>query len=381
MASNFGSISHTEYETKLQIRNSSVVRWKQKVWTELDRYLASDAFKNKLDAIDLNEVARNLPAEENKTEEKKPYSGDVTIGSKKRIKKAIDILLQVVPERIIFNPVLKIHHPFKVGFVTLTIPDNLVFVSGANAHKMLLRPFLDWLTKTKGCNTYIWKAERQGMLNFQGDMKGSQGQLHYHVTIPIFIHYIEIRDKWNSLLLKHNLQGYDGTGKKFFNPNSTDVHSVKNVQDLEAYLIKYIAKKKQSHIKIGGKYVELPKALNGKTYIPDELPKGAEVVYCIEYMGKLIEINQSVEGKVWDCSHNLKTKKYYSITMQKENFDRVNDLTDLFSIKTIEKDNCTIYITDNDTMKKQFLTIEQATRYEFWKRDILKSIVLQDEKI
>jgi hypothetical protein len=184
------------------------------------------------------------------------YSGKVAAGTQKRIRKAIDIFLQITPSRQIWNPVVEVFHPFRLSFITLTIAETRRNINAKEAHKTLLRPWLDWATGQRvGARNYIWKAEWQ-----------ERGQLHYHITTDVFIHYQDIQKKWNALQKKAGL--LDAYAKKHghFNPNSIDVHSVKNIADFEAYLAKYIAKGDQ----------------NGK----------------------------EMDGKVWDCSARLKEKRY-----------------------------------------------------------------------
>lgn len=346
----------SDYTTKLQVRNSCALKYRVKQWSDLDRYIASDRFRELMESREI-----------------KTYSGNVKDGSRKAIKKAVDILLQVVPDRVIYNPVIKQYHHFKVGFVTLTMPFNDWFVDGKTAYKQLLKPFLEWLRKTKKCNTYIWKAERQKPIDKEGNYKASEGQIHYHITIPVFIHFAEIRDKWNTLLYNNMYLSEDDR-----NPNSTDVHSVKNVKDLEGYLIKYIAKINYSHYEdSNNNLIELPKAQNGKHYIPDDLPASVVLCNCIEYGGKIIKLNSSVEGKVWDCSNNLSETSYFSFEMQDENYKRIIDVCDIVAVRVVELDNGTMYYTTEEA-KIQFLTIEQATKYHFWKQKILDSIHLED---
>ena len=108
--------------------------------------------------------------------------------------------------------------------------------------------------------SYIWKAERQ-----------QNESIHYHITTNVFIPYYHIRDEWNNLLNKH---GYLTEYKANYNnesPNSTDVHKVYKIKDIAAYLSKYISKNE-----------------------PDKLP---------------------IEGKVWDCSLDLKKFNLPSVEM------------------------------------------------------------------
>lgn len=189
------------------------------------------------------------------------YNGNISAGAKKRLTKAITLLVQTAKDRYIYNEVIKKHVWHKLAFITLTVSDPEKKLSGKEAYKKLLSHFIAWLRRTKKINTYIWKAELQ-----------KNGQIHYHITTPAFINYQEIRDKWNNLQRKAGLLDKYAKEHGHYDANSTDVHKVKHIKDLSAYLIKYIAKSTQNEEKLG--------------------------------------------GKVWDCSENLSKAKYHSLPMQ-----------------------------------------------------------------
>jgi hypothetical protein len=71
----------------------------------------------------------------------------------------------------------------------------------------------------------------------------SDGRLHIHLTSDSFIHWRRLRNSWNGLLKeKGYLQNhYDKFGN--YDPNSTDIHSVKDIRNINAYLSDYMTKK------------------------------------------------------------------------------------------------------------------------------------------
>jgi hypothetical protein len=197
----------------------------------------------------------------------KAYAGSMSNGSIKRIQSAVDILLQKAPAKIIWNPVTSKYFEFTINFITLTIPGrrNIGLVEG---YETLMKPFLR--TLRKGQFSYIWKAEFQ-----------KRGQLHYHLTTNQYHHYEDIRKAWNKLLRKNGHLDEFGEMHKHFNPNSTDVHAVYKVNNIAAYLSKYMSKK-------------------------DPVPASAVVD----------------KGKVWDCSLDLKVKRF-TIIEEAENNERI----------------------------------------------------------
>ena len=93
-----------------------------------------------------------------------------------------------------------------------------------------------------------------------------RGQVHYHLTVNSFIHWQEIQNKWNKL--QHKAGYLDDFAKKHrhYKPNSTDVHSVKNVKDIEAYLVKYICKNQKDKTLLNGKVWGCSSSLEGKRF-------------------------------------------------------------------------------------------------------------------
>lgn len=189
------------------------------------------------------------------------YSGKLTAGGKKRLTKAVTILTTCIKPQFIYNEVSKRYHWHKLSFVTLTVSDHQKKLTGKTAYRLLLSHFLQWLRRTHNVRTYIWKAELQ-----------KNGQIHYHITTPAFIHYQKVRDVWNNLQRKAGLLDKYAQEHGHYNANSTDIHEVKGVNDLAAYLIKYIAKSYQNAEDLG--------------------------------------------GKVWDCSENLSAAKYFVIDLK-----------------------------------------------------------------
>lgn len=208
------------------------------------------------------------------------YSGTVTSGSVKRMRKAISLLIQKSPVRKIFNPVVNKTHDFSIGFVTLTLADQGKDTA-LDVYKKCLAPWLKW-ARYKGMRDYVWKAELQ-----------KRGTLHYHIAINVFLHYQIIQDKWNYYQKKAGYLDDFAMRHKHFRPNSVDIHAVQKVGNVEAYITKYL-------IKGGG--------------------------------GK-------IKGKIWDCSKELKAAKYYTTELSYKNLD----LMRMYCTKEIIGEHSTIF--------------------------------------
>lgn len=222
-----------------------------------------------------------------KLEHKRAYSGTVTVNTRRRIRKAVDTLVQISDWQRVTNPTNQQTFEFKMNFITLTMPAQQEQLTGKIAYKLLLKPFIQTMTRLHSMKHYIWKAELT-----------KQNTIHYHITTNTFIDYRVVRKRWNELLQKNNLLTDYYAKHNHYNPNSTDIHKVYNDEQIEGYLEKYISK------------------LN-----PNEA---------------------SVIGKVWDCSLSLKTAKRFNVEFTSEHVEQINDCFINSGIDWFEADYFTV---------------------------------------
>ena len=248
---------------KMQLRQRSIVVYTDKIYTKPK--VAEYRFKF------------------NKSESKKPYSGQVTTHSQRRIRKAVQILTQKSKWQTVYNPITMKDFRFKLTFITLTIPDLANGLSGKESYKLLLKPFLQTMQRVHGMRDYIWKAELQ-----------ARGTIHYHITTNTFINFMHIKKRWNQLLDKAGLMQDYKAKHNNSNPNSTDIHKVYNDENIEAYLEKYISKNENTDI--------------------------------------------SIHGKVWDCSISLKSNKLFTVDLLPQNELNIIKLDKSSTAKAITSD-------------------------------------------
>lgn len=176
----------------------------------------------------------------------------ISTETKKKIRNALNNLYAISDIKKCYDNKSKKSFTFKLNFITLTLSsaqkhdDNMI-------KKKLLEPFLKWAQYNHQLNSYIWKAETQ-----------KNGNIHFHITSNIFIHYKAIRDKWNQL---QNSLGYIGPEWSMYDddvPNSTDVHSVRNAKQCISYMIKYMTKAEPDKRKIVGQLWNCSKNLKQK---------------------------------------------------------------------------------------------------------------------
>ena len=193
----------------------------------------------------------------------KPYSGDITTHARRRLKRAIECLYMITPTVKVFNRSLGRQTKFRLSHLTLTLSAKQGTRSDKEINKFILQPFMRDCKRKLGMKNYVWKAETQ-----------ENGNIHYHIISDLYCDYNIVRKYWNNHQNTFRfiddfkaVHGHD-------NPNSIDIHYVKNDGQLAAYLMKYIAKNNTKERKI--------------------------------------------VGKVWDCSAKLKQFKYFATNLSIE---------------------------------------------------------------
>lgn len=199
--------------------------------------------------------------------------GIISDKADKNIRAAVNWLVMAAEQKRVFRKSTNSWFNFKINFITLTLPDTFEPVKAEAFKKALLNPFLTYARKYWKMRNYIWKVEYQ-----------KNGKLHLHLTTDTFIHHARIRKQWNKLL------GANGYLTKFYrdhghsNPNSTDIHSVRKIRNIAAYIAKYMAKNDQAQEKEVGKIwscnQELSKALKTRAFFwPTDTGTGIASLY------------------------------------------------------------------------------------------------------
>jgi hypothetical protein len=149
---------------------------------------------------------------------------------------------------------------FKISFITLTVPPQGNRLLKNSEFKGLLHAWIVYAQKYFYLKNYVWKVEAH-----------KDGRLHVHLTTDAFIHYRKLRDSWNRLLRHKGLleNHYNQHGN--YDPNSTDIHSVKAIENISGYIAAYMAKK--------------------------------------------AKLSEGFTGKIWSCSYNLSAKKKCSVNI------------------------------------------------------------------
>jgi hypothetical protein len=254
----------------------------------------------------------------------KTYTGEVTQHAQKRIKEVVDIFLQRTPKRRIFNPVSKTNHDFRLSFLTLTISRH-ERVSGKEGHEAL-KVFLQHFRRppskkavSEQLKSYLWKAELQ-----------ERNQLHYHLTSDAFLHFGEVQRVWNGI---QDRRGWLCDYRRNFgksNPNSTDVHNVYKVKDLGAYLSKYLSKEE----------------FFDASHLGFECPL----------------IRRNIGAKTWDCSNNLKIKRFSDVVDEETNSKVLSAIRN-GKARELRLEKCTIVQLKNPL---ELLSQRTKSDYQNW---------------
>lgn len=150
--------------------------------------------------------------------------------SKKRVNNALSWLLELSKNERYYSQKHLKYYNLRVNFITLTLSSKQVH-SDNEIKSKLLNQFFTEIRQKYGVKHYVWCAESQG-----------NGNIHFHVTTNKYIYWKDIRKTWN------RIQDKLGYSSRFFDkfghhdPNSIDVHAVRNVKNLPAYLYKYFTK-------------------------------------------------------------------------------------------------------------------------------------------
>ena len=190
------------------------------------------------------------------------YSGQITAGGKRRLKKALDLLQEISEVKNVYNHTTGRTFKLKLAFQTLTLSAPQLNITDSEIKKNCLEPYLRSMKK-HGMKNYVWKAEQQ-----------KNGNLHFHIITDTFIDWQVIRDTWNRFQNKLFFvdRFFDKHGHH--HPNSTDVMKIRDEKTALKYMLKYMLKNvsKEKQLQVNNEYLARHK------------------------------------GKIWDCSLNLKMK-------------------------------------------------------------------------
>lgn len=215
-----------------------------------------------------NEVIRHVPKKSLRPEkkvmpEKNYHNNKFSDQARRKVSKALDYLVYLASDKRLPATSHGKGLNFKISFITLTLSSKQIHTDN-EIKKECLNQFLIEAKKKWGVKNYVWRAEKQ-----------KNGNLHFHILSDRFIPWSELRDVWNriqnklgyvdryrdqmlafhqggfkvrkdllkSWAYKNQLKAYrEGSKSDWHNPNSTDIHSIRLVSNVKAYVMKYVTK-------------------------------------------------------------------------------------------------------------------------------------------
>lgn len=243
--------------------------------------------RKKNDHSELTPAMQSYMTEKGSNNPNEKYTGVLTSSAKRKLRYYINLLVAQSTWKDAFNFELQKKFRFRINFVTLTLSAPQGNISDKEIKRVCLNNFLNRAKNKWGMTTYVWRAEKQ-----------KNGNIHFHITSDVYIHYHDLCNVWNECqeLLGFVSRYRERTGN--IRPNSTDIHSVKDVKNLAAYLVKYMSKGEKDA--------------------------------------------QRIEGKVWGCSRNLSSAKKFESELYGDHYDHYKKLCEKYPTDVFTNDHCEI---------------------------------------
>ncbi len=158
-----------------------------------------------------------------------------------RLKTRLNWFIRQARFKTIYSKKNKVRYAYKLSMITLTLASTQREDDKTNKN-YLLNHFLTTMRRNNKIKNYIWRAEKQ-----------KNGNIHYHIIVDKYIHHSIIRSIWNNILEKAGYITEFQKKHKHKNPNSIDVHSLKNIKNVAGYLIKYMSKDENGENEVQGR--------------------------------------------------------------------------------------------------------------------------------
>ena len=248
--------------------------------------------------------------------EKNQHLGDLSLKAYKRIKKSINWL-----EYIAEKKVNKKNVEYKVSMITLTIPSFSEEIEEKRLKKVL-NQFLTYARTTYNLKSYVWKAELT-----------KAGNLHYHLLTSEILGYMDVKMKWNDLLLKEGL--LDCYILKFGSMSECDYKKLRFDQ-CEKYGNVY----NESQVEQAYTFGCRTGWTKPRSVQIDEIPiEDSLAGYLSKYISKSAkneggkdENVNILKGRIWGCSRNLSMSNKLSFKIEQDDTKYIQMLHDLTNV-------------------------------------------------
>lgn len=265
--------------------------------------------------------------------ESNDHHGKLSVKARRKIEKAINWLLFTAKQKTAYNHQLQKSFKFRINFITLTLPATQVHADQLITNKCLGN-WLEVAKKRFGLKNYVWKAEAQ-----------VNGSIHYHLVTDCFIPHQELRRTWNQ---STELLGYVSAFEfrnRHRNPNSTDIHSVKNVKRISSYIACYMSKNQS--FECIGKLIEKDGHRREVLYNSAEYMEVKEWRQLGKVVGSIIgNYHRPITSRLWGCSRTLSQIKPVRFREDEYSLDSIYTFIKQSNFRAVELDRATLYFGD-----------------------------------
>lgn len=291
----------------------SIIHMSPSKQVEVDIYERNPNQKRRLSTIPKFE--QEIAASPKKVISDNHSTGQLSPSARSKLSNAMHTLRAISTLKSVYEISTKKYYHFRLTMITLTLPSAQCHDDKFITDKCL-DVFLKWLYNKHKVNSYVWKAEAQ-----------ANGNIHFHITTNVFIHWKSVRNKWNSIV---NNYGYISTFEKKHNhrePNSTDIHSVRNDNKIAAYIVSELTKKDKYK-----KYISLSCELSEQQYHKENYK------WFIKDNKYIYEQKRPIKSRLWGCSRNLIKCKFQLDTSDNEVLQAMRSIDKWQYFKEIKSD-------------------------------------------
>lgn len=314
--------------------------------------ISPEFISSPIDSIPFDPGQRSNPVPANLADNS--HHGKISPTALRKITKAIDYALYLATPKKLPATLHGKHFTFRLNFITLDLSSEQIH-SDNEIKRLIFQPMLNCLRQKWKVINYIWRAEKQ-----------ANGNIHFHVITDKFIPWLHLRNDWNKFQqnlgyvtryrlnqLEFHKSGFkfrpelsvnwpyqaqikafkQGMANNWDSPNSTDVHSLKNVSNIKQYFVKYFTKSTQSD---------------------HERPTDKKQF-------------SNLEGRLWGCSERLSNITGARADIDSQLDEELQRIIKSDKIRTHTSDFFTISFVHIDYLKNQGFTIIPALFEDFIK--------------
>lgn len=301
----------------------------------------------------------------------------------RQLRKSIDLFMCLNHPNMLINN----EGSENITFATFTLPSSQIkaingndieyYATDLEIKKECFNPFLTELRTLKCVQLYVWRAEKQ-----------ANGSIHFHVLLDRKIDYMWLRNRWNSYINKFGFvdrysermqklsendyiqMRINQTGKSkkvgkiedfrkayqcgldcnWSNPNSTDIEKMDKIENVGAYVAKYMSK--------GEKHTKKAFLQQLSVYTNNEVSE------------QLYKQFTQIEGRIWQCSQAISKKRKCIVEGETELVEEIEYMSKVAKLKEVVEERFKTVIH-----KMKHLFIYTRGIYEIFNQHIISLLM------